>query len=262
MATCLVTKLKAAVRGDFPILGGLKLFLVKNRFSTTPIIYIGGVPGKVEIELLNTTLANGETKLTLTKNIEEVQIVDVGAPVELIATNPSYITYLGDLYDVSGGMANIPGENLQTLSLALTTVLDLNSAQNGNFQALQKFEVFSGTNNLTGNPENFFEACSTDVLNYIKFLAPKTEEFDISVLGKFTKLKTMDIADAPVVGTVESFVAGQRAAGRTTGSIQCGYKMGSKVTFDGTEIPVGDYSAKTLSWTATTITLGDQTINA
>lgn len=59
-------------------------------------------------------------------------------------------------------------------------------------------------------------------------------------------------------GTIEGFVAKQRAASRTTGSVTLQY-LGA-VTFNGSTINSG--TAKTLSWTANTITFDGTTINA
>ena len=264
MATCLVTKLKASVSGDFPILGGTRLFLEKNRFSpNNPLINMGGVPNEVELEFVNTTLASGGTTLVLSKNLQDIFINDPGEPIEVIVNNSSFLTAILDLYNVAGGFNNIPASNLTQLSLSLGSILNFDDIEDVSFPKLTKFEVFSGTNNLTGDPSKIFSKLEPSVFTTLKFLAAKTTEFDIASLGHLTKIAAMDISDAPAVGTVESFVAAQRTAGRTTcDGIQCGYLMGTKVTFNNATIPTGNYAAKTLSWTATTITLGDVTINA
>lgn len=81
---------------------------------------------------------------------------------------------------------------------------------------------------------------------------------DISNLGKLTALATFYGGTSKISGTIESFVQAQRAAGRTSTSSAITFSASStQVTFDG-----GPLESSTLSWTASTITLGSKTIDA
>lgn len=81
---------------------------------------------------------------------------------------------------------------------------------------------------------------------------------DISDIGALTKLEKLDFASSGVTGTVESFVAAQREAGKTTCTLIVFQNAQDTITFNGGAITSG---AK-LSWTSTTITLDNSTIEA
>lgn len=88
---------------------------------------------------------------------------------------------------------------------------------------------------------------------------------ELSQLGSLVNLTTIKLAqnsgyDSLISGTIESFVAAQRLAGRTTESgISCVFNH-TNITFNGSL--VSSSSVKTLSWTATTITYDGVTIEA
>lgn len=81
---------------------------------------------------------------------------------------------------------------------------------------------------------------------------------EIDNLG-ITTLVSLDVHRTEVGGTVEGFVAKQRELGNKTGSITFSYGN-SKVTFQGGTSSI--LTGNTLSWTETTITLGETTITA
>lgn len=84
---------------------------------------------------------------------------------------------------------------------------------------------------------------------------------NISSLGGLTSLAHLGLGDCPwITGTIEDFVAGQRTAGRTSGSITCYYLHHTQITFNGSALPTA--ATATLSWTATTITYNGVTITA
>lgn len=83
-------------------------------------------------------------------------------------------------------------------------------------------------------------------------------------LGKCIKLKSMTISGLLEECTVEDFVATMRGAGKTTNSTGITLKQfnGSRgITFNGSRVGDIEHPTVTLTWTATTITVGDVTIN-
>lgn len=88
---------------------------------------------------------------------------------------------------------------------------------------------------------------------------------DLKDLGKCTKLKTITMVRVIKESTVEDFVATMRGAGKTENSVGILLKQmfsSSGITFNGERIPgsAGSPNVK-LTWTASTITVGEVTIN-
>lgn len=73
-------------------------------------------------------------------------------------------------------------------------------------------------------------------------------------------LETLVIYNSNIEGSIESFVATQRAKGRTNGSCSNGGWWGNKITFKGSA-PTKN-TIDTLTWTSTQITFCDETIDA
>jgi hypothetical protein len=86
----------------------------------------------------------------------------------------------------------------------------------------------------------------------------------IEDLGECTLLSTINLDNSRQIsnigGTVEGFVASQRAAGRTTAEFTLFNVSSTNVTFNGHTL--AGYQNLTLSWTANTITCYGETINA
>lgn len=104
---------------------------------------------------------------------------------------------------------------------------------------------------------------------------------DLKILGNIPLLNTLDISQTKIsgnisvlkcplktlnidrcdniTGSVESFVAAQRGAGRNTGSCTLNVGSDSTITFDGSKL---DNPTNSLSWTSTQITIGEKTITA
>lgn len=113
---------------------------------------------------------------------------------------------------------------------------------------------FNNNQNVSGSLsdfENHINLTSLNVGNTAIASSP------LSSLGKLVHLTTLN---AYASGSIESFVASQRANGRTTCTgITCSY-LSTNVTFNGSAIQ--NKSNVTLSWTATTITYDGVTIEA
>lgn len=78
---------------------------------------------------------------------------------------------------------------------------------------------------------------------------------DIINLGNLVNLTNIGIGNSSISGTIESFVQAQRAAGRSSAQITGSSVDWGNVTFD------GSITKGTLSWTPTTITMNNKTIN-
>ena len=83
---------------------------------------------------------------------------------------------------------------------------------------------------------------------------------DIASLGSCTHLEFFQGGGSKIKGSLESLVISQRNNGRTSGSINMPWAGACKgLTFNGTSII--NKETNTLSWTASTITFNDVTIN-
>ena len=80
----------------------------------------------------------------------------------------------------------------------------------------------------------------------------------IADLKSITTLEYFTCPNTQVDGTIEEFVAGQRAAGRTTGTVNGSPTNWGLVTFDGETT----HAKGAVDWTANTITMDGVTINA
>ena len=112
--------------------------------------------------------------------------------------------------------------------------------------------------NITGNIATMAALKNT----LTKFAAYGTSlSGSIEDLGECTLLVTLNFnSDFGIEGTVEGFVARQRAAGRTTAEFTQFDMSSSKVTFNGHTLT--GLTNNTLLWTANTITCYGETINA
>ena len=162
---------------------------------------------------------------------------------------------------------------IQLTYLDITGNVD-NLAKHTNFVSLSLMEC----PNITGSISAFQDMVNLETLsvNQTKLAG------DLTMLQKLTKLKTLNltgcpnitgdiaeikspveslnIANTPLTGTIESFVATQRSAGRTTGSLSNGDLGWPKgITFQSESVA---NETGTLSWTPTQITWNEETITA
>lgn len=164
-------------------------------------------------------------------------------------------------------------ETLQLSYLDITGNVD-NLAKYTNLESLSLMEC----PNITGSISAFQDMVNLETLsiNQTKLTG------DLTVFERLTKLKSLNltgcdnitgeiseikspveslnIANTPLTGTIESFVATQRNAGRTTGSLNNGDLGWPKgITFQSDSVA---NETGTLSWTPTQITWNEETITA
>lgn len=154
------------------------------------------------------------------------------------AADLKYCTSLINLTTpVNGNLSDLPDAPLTTLNLS---------------RAASSYDLFGELSDLAK-----FTSLST--LNI-----GKNEEItgELSDIGGLTSLTSLSLGDiSGIGGTVEAFVAAQRAAGRTTcAGITAAYIGTTSVTFNGASI--ASASNTSISWDATTITVGGTTITA
>jgi hypothetical protein len=261
---CLVTKLKGVVDNDnLSKLGVLQYEVYVDNGKAFGIKCANA--GESVITLKNATVASvvrgtvidsthvsigvegqsGNTFVTINENISSV-IVEV--------SNKYNITYLGDT-----GIKAIKGGLAETDYLSELAKLCLNNY--GSDSNLSAFANAKYTDSLkllyidnSGGKMSGDISSLSIFKNLQNFRCTNNTAINGNILSfdTLTDLAALNIDGTRISGTVEEFVAAQRTAGRTTGSIQLGYTM-ALVTYNG--LPITGSSDKTLAWTADSITI-------
>jgi hypothetical protein len=266
MENCLVTKLKASVQNDdLKVLGAIKIVVdpTEDAWANSRNIHILPLTD-VELEaytsdsyFVNSSGVNIGTTITITTAKDYVYFSTAGGTYyvknkygisRLDATNTSIHPIIIDDFGYNDGLTRLSGRLSGNLSaLAGKTVLNHLVTNND-------------VKEITGKLDSLADC--TAITNLQLTAQNKITPSDIAVLGKLTNLTTLGIGTTNTYGTIESFVARQRGAGRTTcDGISCNY-IGAdnpNLTFNGTHAPIT--TPLTLSWDATTISLGGVTIN-
>lgn len=269
---------------SIPKLGELKLFCARNGGY---LQINADTANKVKLTATDGTLASEYAKVSGTIGLT----ADQGVNTVYISAIPKYnLTALLDVFPVNGlsdyayckisSMGCIHGRlNDTTAALISLNINDIAEWENKNLLQTIDFDFLNfGYGHIRGNLSSL--AGCTGLTN-LTILSGKNikgnltdlvgkplqtlrlEAVDIkgelSALGSITTLTTLGFFNSnasglsnQVTGTVEAFVAAQRTAGRTTGSITV--KTGlSAVTFNGSAIAYSS-TDRTLSWTADSIT--------
>lgn len=190
---------------------------------------------------------------------------------------PSGMTYTmsvdgdGDFVVVSGGSETSQGQSVEITSTSRWLKLNTTNGCNLTIYPRTNLAELKFSNGSLASPFNLSKIKDCIHITEISIprwgSSPMCAEGNITDLGAFTSLTKIAIyGNDNVVGTVESFVAAQRANGRTTGSITivnqfAQVTMLNSSTSTRTTINGGS-SGTALTWDATTITFGDNTITA
>lgn len=274
--TCLVTKLKGVVSGDAPIYGCLEMVIAG---TGSPLKQIFSVPSNEEsvvsgnngIVFKNLSLsADYPNPFTLTSIMEGFNVI-CAADAKMSVTNKYKLRSLLSMgfyqYGFAGVKEFIGGidsfiysipNNTTWLALSyyfskmeLSDIVPKAVSYNSSIVAFQ----FSNSPRIEGNI-NVFRNINN--LQKIDVGNCPLVNGTIADLKSITTLDNIACAFTQVGGTIEEFVAGQRAAGRTTGSVSGNSAGWGLVTFDGATT----HAKGVVSWTATTITMDGVTINA
>lgn len=220
------------------------------------------------------------------------EFTQIGQSFRIAFIKDATIRIIGDGYFTdSTGSSN----NGKTIECTANTAVNF-YVSNGNFEialsdkysivylGLSKADEATGsynynkTKNIVGNLDAL-KYC-TNMKTFVAGIISNIQG-DLKILGYLPSLRTLDISQtkisgnisvlkcpleslnidrcANIIGSVESFVAAQRGAGRTTGSCKLNVGSDSPITFDGSKL---DNSNNSLSWTSSQITIGEKTITA
>ena len=139
--------------------------------------------------------------------------------------------------------------NLTTLKLLGTQV----TGDISKFNVLNKLQILAlDDSKVTGSINGFNTLTNLTSLS----LGQTRITGDIINLGNLVNLTNIGIGNTDISGTIESFVQAQRSAGRNSAQLTGSSTNWGKVTFNGSS------TRGPLSWTPTTITMNDVTINA
>jgi hypothetical protein len=240
MENCLVTKLKASVDNDnLPILNTLKFFKdwVQSSYNTNYYINVTPADGKT----LEASLADGKVFLD-----------NSGNP----STNTLTITY--------SYFVHVP---LDRCTMFIKNKADIKKVQSTFTDFTIPLSEFSYCTNIeiirlyvSGDTKDI--SMNTKLVEFYSQYQHSISG-NISDFGKCTSLEKLEINSNRFAGSIEAFVAAQRANGRTSvsSSSQIAVTLTSTpVTFNG-----GNASrarAANLYWDATTITYDGVTITA
>jgi hypothetical protein len=284
---CLVTKWKSVVDNDnLPKYGGL-LWRVPSDVTVTVTMPIGcfknltlKVTGGLSIWDYQETTNYGQTYHFESPSAEDttsMKIKGSGGDISLIDkyltwdNSPRFISVLYDTvydndvkslkywwkgkklnFEVFGGKSNAQGRYVKrvgTLNDLVEIGVPFTNIDVGN------------CNNITGNIATI-AAFKDTLISFSSFGTPLSGS--IEDLGECTLLSSINLDNnrniSNIGGTVEGFVASQRAAGRTTAEFTLFNVSSTNVTFNGHTL--AGYQNTTLSWTANTITCYGETINA
>lgn len=268
METCLVTKLKSVVdNNNLPILGKIRTYVKRgsgnavyglNRIELSEGAYIeiqqgtiGGSNRKwiapefyqylVDLGEFVVDAGYNDLKLLIPKYIVKrvTYLGDESYPLHVDMNDYLYCNNLSDFVIVNDHSSIIINEdvvkNLSTFAIAGCIIagepFDVTSIGLGG--KFISFDVSSITANIKGSLNNFGFSPITS-LN-----APNTKKVSLNI---------------------EQFVANNRTAGRTTGSLSLPWVGACNCTFNGAAVK--NQQSNSLSWTATTITFNGVTIDA
>lgn len=261
MGNCLVTKLKGVVNND-----NLDLFgYVSIKTSTGSIKF--ELSGAGTVKILHGTVG-GNTEIPIVAG-QYTYLVSYGT----IAVDQGYdkmIVYIPK-YTIKRLQVNEASINLEDLQYSSPLVeLKLNAGNpikyseatfNGILENLEILYITSASTVIDNGPIDVTEIGANGIMTNLSLSGVST-----GLTGSLNKAGMSPLTEFKVPNTkevslsIETFVANNRAAGRTTGSLSLPYLGACITTFNGRA--VANQADNSLSWTATTITLNGVTIDA
>lgn len=251
---CLVTKLKAVVNDDsLRKLGELKIGRsggIENTNSALMYLYMTQEGRAV--------LAKGNWSDNYGASVKPIQ---ADKQVRLDRTDGSVVEifdryYIKELY-VENAKVDLSDFTYmkELIKLTLNSNTKNVTGNIGIFTDMSKLEYIQirsygveGDISVFGSIEN---------IKYIS-LADTNVVGDIATIGQLTKLTTLALAETKVSGIIESFVAAQVSAGRTSGEITMPYVMAARnITYNGvslSQLSLTPSSNNKLSWNGNDIT--------
>lgn len=271
---CLVTKLKGVVSN--PDLMKLGQCVIKSPNSELDLFVLGLPVGQSVI----ITPRNGSTIYAAEDIIKDNPGTPIAGPTTITSTKGYYSVYapnfgeftIDDFYNkitriIQGGIP-IHVWNYLTNFIDGGVILLASDMYSSKLSTLDKNTLSRVTSvidfgliDLDDNIMDYIAACTNATMVYCAtYMQPCTAEEFGAVLNTNITRFIGPRGNAQFGGTIEGFVAAQRAKGRTSGSIQWfNGNLTNSVTFDGE--PIGN-AWDTITWTADTITFLGKTINA
>lgn len=269
---CLITKLKSSVTGDAPIFGQLEIVMAGINFAVLQSVCVSAneesvVSGDNGIVFKNASLTTElSNPFTLTSAMQYGFNVICANDAKMVITNKYKLSAKNGVYGFTGVKKFIEVDSFIYSIPNNTTALILT-------YYMSKMELSDIIPKVT--------SYNSSIISF-NFANSPYIEGNINVFRNINNLKIIDVGNCPLVngtiadlksittldniactgtkvgGTIEEFVAGQRAAGRTTGTVSGNSTGWGLVTFDGATT----HAKGVVSWTATTITMDGVTINA
>lgn len=273
---CLVEKLKGSVTGDAPIFGQLEMIIagtsnLKTMFLSTLPNEESVVSGNNGIVFTNSTgtseLSNPFTLTSdrfgfLVQNTNDAKMTVTNKyKLKCLYVEEYYKYGYYNIKEFIGGIDNfiysIPENTSYLILKSYGSKMDISDVVPKMITLSSSIIAFDFSNSplIEGNI-NVFRNINN--LKRIDVGSCPLVNGTIADLKSITTLENIACAYTQVGGTIEEFVAGQRAAGRTTGTVSGNSAGWGIVTFDGATT----HAKGAVSWTATTITMDGVTINA
>lgn len=268
MENCLVNKLKSVVNNDNLLKMDEFIVSVNNipvSDTAQQAVHIGS-PRPITL----TVLGNGAIATSYENLINDPK-------TEITITTSDVYFSIGDYEVKIGGKYTI--NDFQTRS-AQHTILSINIEQFKYSENIETIKILGNGYNITGATGDINCLLSKTNLSIINlnscknihgdisnFVAPLLRNFEIrdslisgniNNFGRNINLSWLTLTATNLSGSIESFVASARNAGRTTAEIHMNINN-TNITFNGSTYTDAGGS---LSWTANTITFNGVTINA
>lgn len=268
MNNCLVEKYKGVVNNDnLAKLGVLKLF-ANTVLNTGSQVVLLNISGEHIIKICNTneyvvSAWSGCTKIDdhtvkCTGNGAIIMSAECEAILEVQGKYDIEDFSVDNVTDIQGGVDSFY-TTLETLSLT-KNLMSLTTSSFKKFSNITELRLGNTFVSLVGELNDFVGLSSLAVI--VANSGNNKITGNIHEIGHLTSLNTVNLTgNTSIVGSIESFVAAQRANGRTTEStgINLGWGL-TNVTFNG-ESSARSHNS-TLTWTADTITYDGVTISA
>lgn len=270
---CLITKLKGSVTGNAPIFGQLEMIIAGGlnvnlyQSLSAQSNEESVVSGNNGIVFKNFSLSEEYSNpFTLTSNMQGFNVICT-TDAKMVVTNKyklraPYGKYgFAGVKEFIGGIDSfiysIPDDATEVALSPCFSKIELSDIVPKIITINSSITVFNfGKSPLIEGNINVFRNISN--LRNLDFTYCTLVNGTIADLKSITTIENIACAGTQVSGTIEEFVAGQRAAGRTTGRITGNSGDWGNVTFDGATT----HAKGAVSWTATTITMDGVTINA
>lgn len=278
MENCLVTKLKGVVNNDnLEKLGVIKLQMTPYTSNSKYYLafYLGANQHEITVKdsTIVSAISSGLTEkiddhharylgtatkrngiIEVSSNSDTFVEIDNKYNLEYFSFGNSRVTHIvGGLDKVSAGVKSIMISNYQD---------EINTNELLRFTSIEEFSIGSIFYSIVGDLSSI--ASLTALTTFIANNAKNKISGDISTLGSLVNLQDFFVSgNKSITGSLEGFVAAQRAAGRETESTGIRFSVGiHNVTFNGESSLRAAGSSCILTWTADTITYDGVTINA